>query len=372
MKTKADYYEVLGVSRNATVEEVKKAFRRLAFQYHPDRNKSAGAEERFKEINEAYEVLSDSEKRAAYDRFGHVGTGSSYGRGFEGAGGFGGFGDIFDAFFGGSTKARTGPQRGADLKHTISISFEDAVFGCAREFNLERTEVCNHCRGDRAEPGTNPVTCSNCNGSGEVRRVQQSLFGQFMNVSPCDRCRGQGKLITTPCSQCKGSGLERKSRRISVKIPGGVDNGYQIRLSGEGEPGSRGGNPGNLYVKVQVKEHEIFERYGDDILVEYPVNFAQAALGDEVEIPTVDGMVMLKIPEGIQGGKALRLKGKGSYRLRKSGRGDQLVIIDVVTPSSLSKQERSLFNELSDTLEKPGENGGNGKGLLEKIKGAFS
>lgn len=372
MKTKADYYDVLGVSRNASAEEIKKAFRRLAFQYHPDRNKSTGAEERFKEINEAYEVLSDSEKRTAYDRFGHARAGSPFGRGFEGAGGFGGFGDIFDAFFGGSTRARTGPQRGADLNHTISISFENAVFGCEREFDLERTEVCSRCRGSRAEPGTNPVTCSTCNGSGEVRRVQQSLFGQFMNVSTCDQCRGQGKLVTSPCSQCKGAGLERRSRRISVKVPGGVDDGYQIRLSGEGEPGSSGGNAGNLYVKVKVKEHGLFERNGDDILVEYPVNFAQAALGDEVEIPTVDGPVMLKIPPGIQAGKALRLRGKGSYRLRKSGRGDQMVIIDVVTPASLSKEEKELFNQLSSTLEKPGENGSNGKGLLDKIKGAFT
>ncbi|MFQ5934166.1 MAG: molecular chaperone DnaJ [Dehalococcoidia bacterium] len=371
MATKVDYYEVLGVSRNASMEEIKKAYRRLAFQYHPDRNKSPDAEAKFKEINEAYEVLGDQDKRASYDRFGHAGTGSPFGRGFEGMGGFGGFGDIFDTFFGGSSRTRRSPQRGADLQHQITISFEDAVFGCEREFDIQRTEMCSRCGGSRSEPGTQPVTCPTCHGSGEVRRVQQSLFGQFVNVATCDQCRGHGKLVTSPCTQCRGSGLERRSRRISVKVPGGVENGFQIRLSDEGEPGVWGGANGNLYVKVKVTGHEYFGRDGDDILLEYPINFAQAALGDEVEVPTVDGPVMLKIPSGIQSGKALRLRGKGAYRLRSGGRGDQIVIVNVVTPSSLDKQEQKLFAELSKTLEKPDMSSNNGRGFFDKIREAF-
>ncbi|MFQ5873306.1 MAG: molecular chaperone DnaJ, partial [Dehalococcoidia bacterium] len=355
----------------ASTEEVKKAFRRLAFQYHPDRNKSSDAEATFKRINEAYEVLSDEEKRAAYDRFGHAGTNAGFGRGFEGMGGFGGFGDIFDAFFGGSSRTRRAPQRGADLQHKITISFEEAVFGCEREFDIQRTEVCSRCRGSRSEPGSQSVTCPTCNGSGEVRRVQQSLFGQFVNVATCDQCRGQGKLVTSPCSQCRGSGLEKMSRRISVRVPGGVEDDYQIRLSGEGEPGIRGGAKGNLYVKVKVTGHEYFTRDGDDILLEYPINFAQAALGDEVEVPTVDGPVLLKVPSGIQSGKALRLRGKGAHRLRRGGRGDQFVIMKVITPSSLDKQERELFGELSNTLEKPAMNSKDGRGFFDKIKEAF-
>ena len=374
MPTKVDYYEALGVPRNASSEEIKKAFRRLAFKYHPDRNRNHDAEANFKEINEAYEVLSDAERRAAYDRFGHAGTatGSPFGRGFEGVGGFGGFGDIFDAFFGGSARARQGPRRGDDLQRGVSISFEEAIFGCEREFDIERTEVCHRCRGTRSEPGTKSTTCPTCNGSGEVRRVQQSLFGQFVNVAACDQCRGEGKLVTSPCTNCRGRGLETKVRRISVKIPAGVEEGSQIKLAGEGEPGFRGGPNGNLYVQVKVGDHKYFEREGDDILLEYPINFAQAALGDEVEVPTVEGPVLLKIPAGIQSGKALRLKGKGAYRLWKGGRGDQFVVMRVVSPSSLKGQQQQLFQELSDTLEKPDLDSYDGRGgFFDKIKQAF-
>ena len=372
MTTKIDYYELLKVSRNASAEEIKKAFRGLALRFHPDRNKSPGAEAKFKEINEAYEVLSDPDKRAAYDRFGHSGSaGSPFGRGFEGMGGFGGFGDIFDAFFGGSARARSGPQRGVDLHYNITISFEEGVFGADREIEVQRTEVCSRCRGSRSEPSSPSSTCDVCNGSGKVRRVQQSLFGQFVNVAACDKCRGEGRLISTPCTQCRGTGIEKANRRISLEIPAGIEDGTQIRLSREGDAGVKGGPAGNLYVKVKIRGHDYFQREGDSVLLDLPLNMAQAALGDEVEVPTVDGPVLLKIPAGIQNGKALRLKGKGAYRLKRGGRGDQLVTVNVVTPETLNKKEQELFKELAGTLVKPDIEIRNGRGIFDRIREVF-
>ena len=372
MTTKADYYDLLSVQRNATPEEIKKAFRRLALRYHPDRNKSPDAEDRFKEINEAYEVLSDPDKRAAYDRFGHAGTaGGGYGRGFEGMGGFGGFGDIFEAFFGSNAGAKSGPQRGADIHDTVTISFEDAVFGTERNVEVQRTEVCKTCRGSKAEPGTEVATCSTCNGSGSVRRVQQNLFGQFVNVTACDQCRGEGRVVPTPCGQCRGVGRTKMYRKIAVQIPAGVEDGTQVRLTREGDAGTRGGAPGNLYVTVKVQRHEYFSRDGDEVVLEYSVNFAQAALGDEVEVPTIDGIVMLKVPSGIQTGTALRLKGRGAYRLRGGGRGDQIVNINVRTPDSLNKEEEELFRQLTLTLDRPGVSSRNGRGIFAKIREVF-
>ena len=372
MTTKADYYDLLSVQRNATPEEIKKAFRRLALRYHPDRNKSPDAEDRFKEINEAYEVLSDPDKRAAYDRFGHAGTaGGGYGRGFEGMGGFGGFGDIFEAFFGSNAGAKSGPQRGADIHNTVTISFEDAVFGTERNVEVQRTEVCKTCRGSKAEPGTEVVTCSTCNGSGSVRRVQQNLFGQFVNVTACDQCRGEGRVVPTPCGQCRGVGRTKMFRKIAVQIPAGVEDGTQVRLTREGDAGTRGGAPGNLYVTVKVQRHEYFSRDGDEVVLEYSVNFAQAAIGDEVEVPTIDGIVMLKVPSGIQTGTALRLKGRGAYRLRGGGRGDQIVNVNVRTPDSLNKGEEELFRQLTLTLDRPGVASRNGRGIFAKIREVF-
>ena len=372
MTTKTDYYELLSVPRSASQEEIKKAFRRQALKYHPDRNKSPNAEAKFKEINEAYEVLSDPDKRAAYDRFGHAGaSGGPYGRGFEGMGGFGGFGDIFEAFFGSNASAKAGPQRGADIHAGASISFEDAVFGTERNVDVQRTEVCKECRGSRAESGTDVSTCSTCNGSGSVRRVQQNLFGQFVNVTPCAQCRGEGRVVSTPCSHCRGSGRIRANRTIAVQIPAGVEEGTQVRLTGEGDAGTRGGSSGNLYVTVKVKRHEYFSRDADDVVLDYYVNVAQAALGDEVEVPTIDGPVMLKIPSGVQTGTALRLRGRGAYRLRGGGRGDQIVYVNVSTPESLNKDEQELFRQLALTLEQPGVSSRNGKGIFEKIKEVF-
>jgi molecular chaperone DnaJ len=369
MATKRDYYEVLGVPRNASDEEIKKAFRKMAFQYHPDRNKQDGAEERFKEVNEAYEVLSDPEKRASYDRFGHAGDG--WGRAFEGFD-FGGLGDIFDSFFGGTgTATQQAPRRGADLRYRLTISFEEAVFGTEKEITIQRTETCSQCQGIGSRPGSQPSRCPTCDGTGQVRRVQRSLFGRFVNITTCERCQGEGRVITDPCPQCHGSGRERQQRKLIISIPPGVDNGSQIRLSAEGEAGSRGGSPGDLYVSLSVRPHKLFHREGNDILYDLPVNFAQAALGAEIKIPTLDGPYTLHIPPGIQSGKVIRLKDKGVPRLKGSGRGSQLVRVVVVTPQDLDENQRRHFQELAKSLGKatmPREE----KGFFDRIRDAFS
>jgi len=350
MPPKQDYYQVLGVGRNATNEEIKRAFRKLAFKYHPDHNRDGGAEERFKEINEAYEVLSDSDKRAAYDRFGHSGAEGFFGRGFEGFD-FSGFGDIFDAFFGGATTAtRPAPQRGADLHCRTTITFEEAAFGCEKELNISRTENCSQCQGTGCQSGSQPSRCPNCNGSGQVRRVQQSIFGRFTNITSCSKCHGEGRIITEPCPQCRGTGKEKCQRSISIKIPAGVDNGTQIRLSSEGEAGTRGGPSGNLYTTLSVKQHELFTRDGDDVLYKLPINFAQAALGTKVAVPTLYGEVKLEVPAGCQSGKVFQLKNKGISHLHRSGQGDQIVTLLVVTPDKLTGKQRQLFQELANSL----------------------
>ena len=350
MPTKRDYYEVLGIPRNATDEEIKRAFRKLAFKYHPDHNRDDNAGEKFKEVNEAFEVLSDPDKRAAYNRFGHGGAEGFFGRGFEGFD-FTGFGDIFDAFFGGVTTAtRQAPQRGADLHYNTTITFEDAALGCEKEINILRTENCSLCQGIGCKPGSQPTRCPSCNGNGQVRRVQQSIFGRFTNITTCPQCHGEGRIITEPCPQCRGTGKKKRQRSISVKIPAGVDEDSQIRLRGEGQAGTRGGPSGNLYITLAIEQHEFFKRDGDNIIYELPINFAQAALGTEVEVPTLDGKTKLKLPPGSQTGKVFRLKNKGTPHLHRRGRGDQLVTLLVVTPDSLTKKQRHLFQELADTL----------------------
>jgi len=370
--SKRDYYEVLGVARTASDDDIKKAFRRLARQYHPDVNKSKDAEAQFKEINEAYEVLSDPQKRQMYDQFGHDGPRMGAGAGFDSFG-FGGFNDIFQTFFGGQAAGRRGPQRGTDLRYNLTLTFEEAVFGIDKELDIPRAETCGACQGSGAEPGTSPSRCPSCNGTGEIRRVQQSIFGQFVNVVMCERCQGEGRVITTPCQTCRGGGRVRVTKRVSLKVPAGVDTGSQIRLTGEGEAGPRGGPNGNLYVSITVRKHAFFERDGQDILYKLPINFAQAALGDEVEVPTIDGKVMLKIPAGTQGGKVFRLKDKGVPNVRGGGRGDQHVFVNVVTPTELSAKERELFEQLRSVSKKaplPGDREKSG-GIFDKVKGAF-
>ena len=369
MASKRDYYEVLGLPRGAGQAEIKRAFRRLAMQHHPDRNRDEGAEERFKEINEAYEVLSDPDRRAAYDRFGHAGAEGAFGRAFDGFG-FGGFGDIFDAFFGASAGRQRTPERGADLRVGLTISFEEAVFGCEKEIEVERTELCSACQGLRAEPGTDVEKCPSCGGSGEVRRVQRSIFGQFVNIAPCGRCGGEGRVVQQPCRRCRGAGLEKGSRRLKVSIPAGVESGSQIRLSGEGEMGRYGGPRGNLYVLLRAREHPYFRRDDYDVIYDLNVNFAQAALGDEVEIPTLDGARTLRIPPGTQSGEVFSLRGLGVPHLRSSGRGDMLVRLQVITPTHLSEDQKQLLLKLAESLGTP-VTPQDAKGLLEKIRDAL-
>jgi molecular chaperone DnaJ len=354
MHGKRDYYEVLEVSRNAGQDEIKRAYRRLARQYHPDVNPGDKvAEERFKEINEAYEVLSDVEKRTRYDRFGHAGLqGGGFGdyTGFGGFGPFGGIDEIFESFFGTTRRRTTKHRRGADLRYDLTITFEEAVFGCEKELEVSRLETCPRCRGSGAEPGTTPTRCPQCNGTGEVRRVQQSILGSFVNVTTCPRCRGEGEVVITPCSECGGQKRVSTTRHLTVKIPPGVDNGIQIRLAGEGEAGISSGQSGNLYVVLSVQPHPYFRRQDNDVILELAINVAQAALGDKIKVPTLDGEEELVIPAGAQTGKVFRLRGKGVPYLRRNGRGDQLVIVKVAIPTTLTPEQKKLFQELSKTL----------------------
>lgn len=351
---KRDYYEVLGLPRNASQEDIKAAFRKLARQYHPDVSQEANAEEHFKEINEAYSVLSDADKRAAYDRFGHAGV--------QNAGGVPDFtvdfGDLFDEFFGGfggfgrstSRRARNAPRRGGDLQYNVDLSFEESIFGVEKEIEITRDEVCETCGGKGAEPGTNAVRCSTCNGTGEVRQVRQTLLGSMVQVSTCPVCNGKGETISTACHTCNGRGLVRRTRRKVISIPAGVDNGNQIRLAGEGQPGENGGPNGNLYLVVHVISHKYFRRHENDILLDLDINIAQATLGAEVDVPTVDGMTKLKIPAGIQPGKVLRMRGKGVPHLRGNGRGDQMVVVNVEVPKNLTADQRKLMEKLAESL----------------------
>ncbi|CAG7639528.1 Chaperone protein DnaJ [Paenibacillus solanacearum] len=345
--SKRDYYEVLGVDKSASPEDIKKAYRKLARQYHPDVNKAADAESKFKEAKEAYDILSDDQKKAQYDRFGHVDPNQGMGGG--GAQDFGGFGDLFDMFFGGGGQRRNpnAPQRGNDLQYTMTIEFKEAVFGKKTEINIPRTETCDTCQGSGAKPGTKPETCGVCHGSGQQEVVQNTAFGRIVNRRVCSACQGQGKIIKDKCGTCHGAGKVKKQRTISLNIPAGVDDGAQLRVSGEGESGTRGGPPGDLYVVIRVKPHDFFEREGDDIYCEVPLTFAQAALGDEIEIPTLTEKVKLKIPAGTQTDTYFRLKGKGVPRLRGHGQGDQHVKVVVVTPTSLNDEQRELLREFS-------------------------
>jgi molecular chaperone DnaJ len=350
MATKRDYYEVLGINRNATDEDIKKAFRKLAFKYHPDHNREDNSGEAFKEINEAYEVLCDRDKRAAYDRYGHAGVESSSGRGFEGMD-FGGFGDIFEAFFGGATTStRQGPQQGNDQKAELTITFEEAVFGTEKTVKVSRIENCSICHGLGSKPGVDPGRCPACNGTGQIRRVQQSVFGRFTNIATCSQCRGTGTIIKEPCPQCRGAGRERVERTVSVRIPAGVDNGAQVVMRGEGDSGTRGGSAGNLFISITVKPHEFFVRRGDDIIYELPVNFIQAALGDEVEVPSLVGKTKIKIPPGSQTGRLFRMKGQGIAHVNRNGRGDQLILLVVLTPNSLNDRQKQLMKELGSSF----------------------
>lgn len=335
MATKRDYYEVLGINKSASEEEIKKAYRKLAKKYHPDMNQGdKGAESKFKELNEAYEVLSDKDKKTRYDQFGHAGVdpnGFGGAGGFGGTGGFSGFGgsggfeDIFDIFFGGAgggfgssggTRRRSGPQKGADLKYELEIEFEEAAFGVKKDVHVTRNETCNECKGTGAKAGSSVETCKTCGGSGEIRYTQSTVFGRVVNVKPCSECQGEGKVIKEPCPQCKGRGNIRKSRKITIDIPAGVDTGSVMPLRGEGEPGLKGGSNGDLYIYLRVKPHKLFKREGINLYCEMLISFTQAALGDEIDVPTLEGNMKYSIPEGTQTGTTFRIKNKGIPSLK--------------------------------------------------------
>ncbi len=366
MAGKRDYYDILGVSRSSSDAEIKRAYHRLARECHPDLNKEPDAERRFKEINEAYEILGDRRKRAEYDRWGHAAAVGGFATDF---GGFP-FGDIFEDFFGFGgmrTAARRAPQKGSDLRYDLTITFEEAAFGCEKEIEVTRMDTCPTCHGTGADPGTAPMRCPQCNGTGEVRRVRQSVFGSFVNVTTCGRCGGEGEVVTTPCGECRGQKQVRVTRRLSVSVPPGVDNGTQIRLSEEGQAGLRGGVPGNLYVVISVRKHSYFKRQNSDIFLELPINVAQAALGDEIEVPTLDGSERIAIPAGTQTGEVFRLRGEGIPYLRGGGRGDEVVTVYVVTPEKLTPEQCQLFEELGKTLGREVIPQGE-KGFFDRLK----
>jgi molecular chaperone DnaJ len=374
LTTKRDYYEVLGLKKGANDDEIKKAFRQMARKNHPDVNKDdPEAETRFKEINEAYQVLSDPQKRAAYDHYGHAGTDPNFNPG--GGGGFGdfgfeGMGDIFDMFFGGggTRRRRSGPEQGADLRFDMKITFEEAAFGATKTVEIPRTENCPECHGNRAKPGTPINTCSVCKGTGQVQVSQNTPFGRFMNVHTCENCSGEGKTFQTPCPTCNGRGRVRRTREIEVKIPAGVDSGSRLRVPGEGEAGLRGGSSGDLYVLLTVKPHPLFQRHGDDVISEAEVGLAQAALGTTITVPTLDGEVEVKIPEGTQTGTAFRLKGKGITHLRGHGRGDHHLRVKVAVPTKLSREQREALRKYA---EASGEMIAEEKTFGQKIKDAL-
>ncbi|HEX3428190.1 MAG TPA: molecular chaperone DnaJ [Candidatus Limnocylindrales bacterium] len=367
MATEFDYYVVLGVERTATDAEIKKAYRRLAQQWHPDVNADAGAQERFKQISEAYQVLSDPQRRQSYDMFGRAGLGGEGGAGFEA--GFGSFSDIFDAFFGGAAAGggrRGHPNAGSDLRYDLRISFEEAVRGTEKEIEFPVFGRCETCSGSGSKPGTEPLTCDQCGGRGEIRTTRRTMLGQMVNVSPCPKCRGEGKLITEPCPTCHGEGRTERTRTLRVSIPAGIDEGHQIRLSNEGEVGLRGGAAGSLYVAVHVTPHPMLRREGTELFYEADVSIAQAALGSRISIPTVDGEEAIEVKAGTQPGTEIRLRGRGVPHLRRTGsKGDLHVFVNVVVPAKLSKRQRELLTEFADDAGEEVLSGD--RGLREKL-----
>jgi molecular chaperone DnaJ len=375
MAVKRDYYDTLGVSREATSEEIKRSFRRLAQRHHPDVDKSPNAEERFKELNEAYRVLSDPQRRQAYDMFGHAGVEGAAAGGFEGfGGGFGPFGDIFDAFFGGGmsgTRTRRRVVAGADLRYDLEVEFAEAVFGVIKEIRFPTLVRCARCDGSGGEPGTQPERCAECGGSGERRRVSQTILGQMVNIVSCPRCNGEGRVIASPCTTCRGDGRVREERRLEVRVPAGIDSGQRIAIEGQGEAGPRGGPAGDLYVAVAVKPHPELVRRGTELYYELPVTFPQAALGAAVTVPTVEGSEEIEVPPGTQSGDEIRIKGRGVTRLRGGGRGDQHVVVNVVVPAKLSRRERELLREL-DKVSRPAVLPKGSPSILERIRDLFA
>ena len=384
MAEKRDYYEVLGLQKGASDEEIKKAFRKMAMKYHPDRNPDdKEAEEKFKEVNEAYGDLSDPDKKSKYDRFGHAGvdTSAGFGGGAGGFGGFGGFEDIFDMFtggggfggfgsFGGQQRRNNGPRKGADLQKAISITFEEAAFGCKKEIEISKFVKCGTCNGEGTKPGTSKKTCPVCNGSGQVTSVQRTPFGQFQSVTQCGNCGGTGQVNESPCDDCKGTGKVRKSVKIAVNIPAGVDNESVIPIRGEGEPGTNGGPNGDLYIVLSVKPHKMFKRNGSDLYLEIPISFDQAALGADITVPTLEGKVSYKVPAGTQPGTTFRLKGKGVRNVRTDKMGDLYVKVNLEVPTKLNHKQKKAIEEMGKTVTEDCYQ--KKSGFAEKLKDLFS
>ncbi|MCL2425097.1 MAG: molecular chaperone DnaJ [Oscillospiraceae bacterium] len=364
---KRDYYESLGVAKGASDDEIKKAFRKQAKKYHPDVNPgNSKAEARFKEINEAYEVLSDSDKKSRYDQFGHAGVdpnfgaGGPFGGGFGGGsygGGFGGsmdfdLGDIFGSIFGGgggaTSRSRNAPRKGERVRASVAITFEEAAFGCDKDVSIQRIEKCDDCSGSGCESGTTAEKCSDCGGSGVVSVQQRTPFGVMQSTAECQRCHGRGKIIHQPCKKCKGLGMVRRNRTITVTIPGGIDNGQTISMRGQGSAGVNGGEAGDLFVTISIKPHEVFEREGNAVLLNLPISFVQAALGAELQVPTLDGKVKYSVPAGTQTGAVFRLRNKGIQNLRGSGRGDQYITVNVTVPTSLNKEQKEHLRKFAE------------------------
>lgn len=375
---KRDYYEVLGVNKSSTDAEIKKAYRKEAKKYHPDLNPGdKAAEAKFKEVNEAYSVLSDPEKKSRYDQFGHAGVDPNFGAGGAGGAGFGGFdfGDIFSDIFGGGFGGfgggarRNGPRKGADLRQIVTISFEEAAFGTKKKINITAQENCETCKGSGAKPGTSPVTCTRCGGSGQIQTQQRTMLGYMTNVTTCPECRGAGKKITDPCADCRGTGKVRKNKTIEVDIPAGIDDGQTMQLTGKGEAGERGGPNGDLLLTIRVKRHDIFRREGNDVYISMPITVVQAILGAKLKVPTIDGPVEYDIPEGTQPGTRFRLRDKGIPYLhgRGRGRGDQYVIIDVEIPKNLSEKQKETLREFDDEQLYKKK-----KSFMDKVKDLFN
>lgn len=376
MAEKQDYYDVLGLGKGATKKDIKKAYRKMAMKYHPDVSDDPESAEKFKEISEAYAVLSDDEKRRTYDQFGHAGMGGYStedifsninfddifkGFGFD-------IGNIFDLFgFGGGR--RQGPQKGADVYYDLNITLEEAAFGFETDIEVPHTKTCPVCNGSKAEPGTDLKTCMKCGGTGQVRHVNQSLLGQFVSIRPCSNCRGEGKIVETPCKNCHGNGIIKHVSTINVKIPPGVETGSRLRVPGEGEVGIKGGPPGDLYVLINVKQHYLFKRDGANLIYEMPISFVQASLGDEIEVPTLYGNEKLKVPHGTQTGASFRVKGKGMPHLRWSGKGDLYILVKVVVPRKLSEKQKELLREFAEISGDEIYN--EDKGFFDKVKDAI-
>lgn len=378
MAEKRDYYEVLGINKSATDDEIKKAYRKEAKKYHPDLHPGdAECEAKFKEVNEAYEVLSNAEKKSRYDRFGHAGVDPNYGAGGGAGAGFGGFdfGDIFGDFFGGGFggfgggAGRNGPRRGRDINQVVEVTFEEAAFGCKKKISLTKYDSCDTCHGTGAKEGTSPTTCSRCGGSGQIKQQQRTVLGYMTNITTCPDCNGTGKIIKDPCKDCRGTGKVRKTKELEINIISGINDGQTMQITGEGEPGERGGPNGDLLITVHIKPHEFFKRENYNVFVEIPITFVQAALGATLKVPTIDGVVEYDIPEGTQSGSMFRLKGKGVPVIRSKNRGDQYVTVNVEVPKNLSNKQKEILRQFDDGCEH--KNYKQQKSFIDKMKNLF-